>query len=173
MSMEEWTGFELSDEVLEEAAHWISVLDEIESADRIGLSKKQSELGEPVDIKREKLASFNRWLSAHPQHQQAYAEMSLLWAKSACIHEISDRLSASNVFSLSHLTQPSHSKRKQDTAISIEEFKNARLPIIQAYHQDLAPSEGNTSVSSPAWAYTLSICLIIVGLCSPIIQQVL
>jgi hypothetical protein len=170
--MEEWTGFELSDKVLEEAAHWISVLDDIESTESIGLSIKQAEAFKQSNIKREKLASFNRWLGAHPQHQQAYAEMSLLWAKSACIHEISERLCASNVFSLSSINQLSLGKRKQDTAQSIEEFKNTRLPIIQPYHQDLALIEDNGSVSSPAWAYTLSICLIIVGLCSPIIQQV-
>jgi hypothetical protein len=171
MSMEEWTGFELSDKVLEEAADWISVLDEIESTECIGFNEIQAEVYEQSNIKREKLASFNRWLGAHPQHQQAYAEMSLLWAKSACIDEISDRLCASNVFSLSPLNQLSQSRRKQDTALSIEDFKNTRLPIIQPYHQDLALNEGNTSASS-AWAYTLSICLIVVGLCSPIIQQV-
>lgn len=171
--MEEWTGFELSDEVLEEAAHWISVLDEIESTEFISVSKKHDGENKQLNIKREKLESFNQWLCAHPQHQQAYAEMSLLWAKSACIHEISDRLCASNVFALPSLNKLSNAKRKLGAGLSIEEFKNCRLPIIQPYHQDLSPNEGSTSLASPAWAYTVSICLIVVGLCSPIIQHVL
>ena len=169
--MEEWTGFELSDEVLEEAAHWISVLDDIESTKLNSLSQQGDDTNNKSNVQREKLESFNIWLSSHPQHQQAYAEMSLLWAKSACIHEISDRLLASNVFAMSSLNHLSNNKSKQSTWLSIEEFKNSRLPIIQPYHHDLPLNDNNTSQSSPAWAYALSIGLIVVGLCSPIIQQ--
>lgn len=172
MSMEEWTGFELSDEVLEEAAQWISVLDDIESTKLNSFGQQLDDANNKSNFQREKLESFNKWLSAHPQHQQAYAEMSLLWAKSACMHEISDRLCASNVFPLSSLNHLSNNKSKQGAWLSIEEFKNSRLPIIQPYHQDLTLNDDKTSQSSPAWAYALSICLIAVGLCSPFIQQI-
>lgn len=171
MSMEEWTGFELSEDVLEEAAQWISALDDFEPANFNGLNEVQVSLATQVGVKQNTVESFNQWLNADPQHQQAYAEMSLLWAKSACIHEISDRLCASNVFALLPLNQMSDAER--NAKLSIEEFKQKKLPILLPYPQSIDSVNTSSAQASPAWAYALSICLIIVGLFSPAIQQIL
>jgi hypothetical protein len=159
MSMEEWTGFELNEQVLEDAALWISKLDEIESPELSDFNQSPASLAMQTNTKQEVLESFNQWFSSNIEHQQAYAEMSLLWAKSACIHEISDRLCASNVFAFplaEHLSS------------TIKEASGA-LP----HTQILLSNEMKNPPTSPAWAYTITIGLILVGLCTPIAQQIL
>ena len=173
MSMEEWTGFELSEQVLEEAGQWISALDEIESAELNGLHHLPAGVAVQTNANQKTLESFNQWLSANPQHQQAYAEMSLLWAKSACINEISDRLCASNVFAFPQFDHLSNSAKTANALMSIEDFKQRHLPILQRYTQNLHSNDTDSTQSSPAWAYALSIGLIFVGLFSPFIQQIL
>jgi len=183
--MEEWTGFELSEEVLEEAGYWIAVLDEIEAAELESVKNastafidcEQLPAGAAMQAKSKQqiIESFNEWLSAHAQHQQAYAEMSLLWAKSACIHEISDRLNASNVFTLPKLSDFANNDNliNADESSSIDDFKHKHLPIIQPYPQNLQPSEQGNAQSSPSWAFALTIGLIVLGMASPFIYQFL
>jgi hypothetical protein len=171
--MEEWTGFELSEQVLEEAGQWISALEEIESAELNGLYHLPAGALVQTNSNQKTLESFNQWLSANPQHQQAYAEMSLLWAKSACINEISDRLCASNVFALPQFDNLSNSVKDGNAILSIEGFKQKPLPILLPYSQNSHQNESSGAQSSPAWAYMLSIGLIFVGLLSPFLQQIL
>lgn len=123
MNIEEWSGYELSELVLEEAANWIAALD----------SKTLDETGQ---------IAFYDWLQAHPSHQHAYLELSELWAKSSCIK------------SMEHLVERSQ-------VVSFPDKKIKAAPQAETLH----PS------SSPAWAYSLAIGLIFVGLSMPIIQQ--
>lgn len=171
MSMEEWTGFELSDQVLDEAAQWISALDQIESAKLSDPNRLHANSNHQTDTKT--FESFNQWLSANPQHQQAYAEMSLIWAKSACIHGMSANLCATNVFPFLAAVDGSIGAKNVNGLLPIEDFKQKHLPILQPYTHNLKPNEMNNVQSSPAWAYTLSMGLIFFGLCSPLIQQFL
>jgi ferric-dicitrate binding protein FerR (iron transport regulator) len=123
LNIEEWSGFELSEAVLEEAANWIATLD-----------------AKNVDEERQIL--FYAWLQAHPSHQHAYLELSELWAKSSCIKGMEHMVEKSKV-----LPFPSQTSRL-DTQPGIPQ-----------------PS------ASPAWAYSLAISLICVGLSLPIIQH--
>jgi ferric-dicitrate binding protein FerR (iron transport regulator) len=123
LNIEEWSGFELSELVLEEAANWIAALD----------SKTLDETGQ---------IAFYDWLQAHPSHQHAYLELSELWAKSSCIK------------SMEHLVE-----RSQVVTFPDKKIKAAPQP------------ESPQPISSPAWAYSLAIGLIFVGLSMPIIQQ--
>lgn len=123
MNIEEWSGYELSELVLEEAANWIASLD----------SKTLDENGQ---------IAFYDWLQAHPSHQNAYLEISELWAKSSCIK------------SMEHLVE-----------------KSQVVPFPDRITKSTTQSESPLPSSSPAWAYSLAIGLIFVGLSMPIIQQ--
>jgi ferric-dicitrate binding protein FerR (iron transport regulator) len=123
LNIEEWSGYELSELVLEEAANWIASLD----------SKTLDENGQ---------IAFYDWLQAHPSHQHAYLELSELWAKSSCIKSMENLVEKSQVVSFPDVITKS-----------------------------VTQSESPQPISSPAWAYSLAIGLIFVGLSMPIIQQ--
>lgn len=78
MSMEEWTGYEVSESALEQAAQWIAMLDSNNLTDTDRLN-------------------FYSWLQQHPSHQSAFLELSELWAKSACINTMSELVERSSV----------------------------------------------------------------------------
>jgi ferric-dicitrate binding protein FerR (iron transport regulator) len=123
VNIEEWSGYEVSELVLEEAANWIASLD----------SKNLDENGQ---------VAFYDWLQAHPSHQHAYLELSELWAKSSCIK------------SMEHLVE-----------------KSKVMPFPEQISKQSPQPETQQPSSSPAWAYSLAIGLIFVGLSMPIIQQ--
>lgn len=123
MNIEEWSGYEVSELVLEEAAKWIAFLD----------SKSEDE---------NRQTAFYTWLQAHPSHQHAYLELSELWAKSACIKSIEHMVEKSRVVPF-----PGQISRLSN-----------QTEILQP-------------TSSPAWAYSLAIGLIFIGLSLPIIQH--
>jgi ferric-dicitrate binding protein FerR (iron transport regulator) len=78
LNIEEWSGYEVSELVLEEAAIWIAALD-------------SNNLDESRQI------AFYEWLQAHPSHQHAYLELSELWAKSSCIKSMEHMVEKSQV----------------------------------------------------------------------------
>jgi ferric-dicitrate binding protein FerR (iron transport regulator) len=123
LNIEEWSGYEVSELVLEEAANWIAFLD----------SKSEDE---------NRQTAFYAWLQAHPCHQHAYLELSELWAKSACIK------------SMEHMVEKS----------IVVPFPG-QISRLSIQKEILQPT------SSPAWAYSLAIGLIFVGLSLPIIQH--
>ena len=87
MNIEEWSGYEVSELVLEEAANWIASLD-------------SNSLDDNQQI------TFYTWLQEHPSHQHAYLELSELWAKSSCINSMEHMVEKSKV-----LTFPSQIPR--------------------------------------------------------------
>lgn len=123
MNIEEWSGYEVSDVVLEQAATWIAVLD-------------SKNLDENQQI------AFYTWLQDHHSHQHAYLELSELWAKSSCIKSMQDLVEKSKV-----------------------------LPFPDQKTGSIISPEITQPAASPAWAYSLTIGLIFVGLSLPIIQQ--
>ncbi|WP_339719645.1 DUF4880 domain-containing protein [uncultured Paraglaciecola sp.] len=123
MNIEEWSGYEVSEGVLEDAANWIALLD----------SNTLDEKGQ---------IAFYEWLQAQPAHQHAYLELSEMWAKSSCLK------------SMEHLVEKSQ----------VLSFPN-QLSKHDSEPETLPPS------SSPAWAYSLALGLIFVGLSMPLIQQ--
>lgn len=81
MNIEEWSGYEVSNEVLEQAATWIAVLD----------NSQGSEATEDMHT------VFFDWLQQDPSHQQAYFELSEIWARSACTKSMHDMIDKSVV----------------------------------------------------------------------------
>jgi ferric-dicitrate binding protein FerR (iron transport regulator) len=125
LNIEEWSGYEVSEGVLEQAANWLAVLD-----------------SENLDNNQQ--IAFYDWLQQQASHQQAYLELSELWAKSSCIKSMEHLVETSKV-----LPFPSHLPRP--------EFQT-NIP---------------QTTASPAWAYSLTIGLILVGLSLPIVQNII
>lgn len=132
MNIEEWSGYEVSNEVLEKAASWIATLD----------NSQGSEATEDTHT------LFFDWLQADPAHQQAYFELSEIWARSACTKSMYDMI---------------------DKSVVLPFPKQENTPSPGSL---LEPSfEGHSGSSS--WAYTLTIGLIFCGLLIPAIQSLL
>jgi ferric-dicitrate binding protein FerR (iron transport regulator) len=81
LNIEEWSGYELSSEVLEQAASWIAVLDN----------------GEDSGATEDMHTAFFDWLQKDPSHQQAYFELSEIWARTACTKSMCDMIDKSVV----------------------------------------------------------------------------
>lgn len=127
MNIEEWSGYEVSNEVLQQAASWITVLDNKETVN--------------ADVH----SQFFTWLQATPEHQQAYFELSEMWAKSACTKSMFDMLETSTVIAFEN--QP-----EQTSAVPSS-----------------VPNRVEQS-ASPAWTYVMSIGLIFCGMLVPVVQ---
>lgn len=138
MNIEEWSGYEVSNEALEQAASWIAMLDAPQT-DSLPLS---------TGAKEDTHTLFFDWLQADPSHQQAYFELSEIWARSACTKSMSNMIDKSVV-----------------------------LPFPKAVDAPpqglLIESNFGRENASPSWAYTVSIGLIICGLFLPAIQSLL
>jgi ferric-dicitrate binding protein FerR (iron transport regulator) len=121
MKVEEWTGYEVSEEVLKQAANWIAVLDS-------------------NTLESEQQQEFLSWLQLYPSHQQAYIELSELWAKSSCIQRMSDMIERSSVIDF---PSPAHHMQSD--------------------------SPKSELAGAPAWVSMVTIGLIFLGLSLPIL----
>jgi hypothetical protein len=135
LNIEEWSGYEVSNEVLEQAALWIAALD----SNQVQGSTEMSGANEDIHTR------FFDWLQADPSHQQAYFELSELWARAACTKSMSDMIEKSVV-----LPFPTH-------------------PDSPPHDLLLEPTFGEQTASS-SWAYTLAIGIIFCGLAVPALQ---
>lgn len=143
MSFEEWTGYDLNQNTLDEAAEWLLRLDAIEN-------DKSSQL------ESEQMLAFYEWLESDPSHQQAYYELSELWAKSACIKEAEQLLHTSKVLKF----PIAHTINKKNNLLSDDS-----LPVFW--------SSAKPGDAAPAKYYKASIALIIFGLFLPFFQSLI
>ena len=144
MNIEEWSGYEVSNEVLTQAASWIALLDDPDNLQPNDQSLCQSTLDEVQmsGATKDVHTRFFDWLQADPSHQQAYFELSEMWARTACTKSMSNMIENSVV-----------------------------LPFPSA--SDPSPVEPNFSeqAASSSWAYSLTIGIILCGLMVPAIQS--
>lgn len=144
MSFEEWAGYDLSQATLDEAAKWLVRLDALESK-------------EPSSTENKHMLDFYEWLEQDPSHQQAYYELSELWAKSACIKGAGHLLHTSTVLNFSvNDTLNDKPNLLDDTS----------LPMFSVSPQV-------SSAAAPATYYKASIALILFGLFLPFFQSLL
>lgn len=102
MSLDEWLGIGIPDEVVDEAIAWVAKLD-----------------GETIEAD-EKFAFFV-WLDAAPEHQWAYEEISEAWSKLRGLQAVKDSLVRSEVVYLEqtiHVAEVSNSVSKAYTVMS-------------------------------------------------------
>jgi hypothetical protein len=140
LNIEEWSGYEVSNEVLEQAASWIAVLDNSQIS---GTSEDTHTV-------------FFDWLQKDPSHQQAYFELSEIWARSACTKSMYDMIDKSVV-----LPFPTQTNNPSEGLLVEPSFAGPSFA---------GPSFAEHSGTS-SWAYTLAIGLIFCGLFIPAIQS--
>lgn len=169
MSMEEWTGYEIGPEELEQAAYWIIKLDQLDLPETSSFAADSicDEFAVCDDNAHYKGAAsavrtdFDQWLKAKPEHQQAYAEVSLIWAKSACINEVKEKFLRSNVLKFS--TTPNISLPLQLDNITL--FKQtSNLPT---------PSANCNLSQKSSLLHVISLVLIVIGFATPILQSII
>ena|GEM_PF-5921705 len=155
MNIEQWSGYEVSSEVLEQAASWIAMLDSSQDKDFTQVENAAQTLRNHQALDSNQLFSagedihthFFDWLQADPSHQQAYFELSEMWARSACAKSMSNIIDKSVV-----LPFPSQSDIPPKTLFTEASF--------------------GEQTASPSWAYPLTIGLILCGLLVPAIQSI-
>ncbi|MFT5813175.1 MAG: hypothetical protein ACI9VT_000915 [Psychroserpens sp.] len=84
MSLEEWVGVGIPDEIVEQAISWVTLLDS-------------------DDATLEQQVEFYQWLEADSIHQWAFEELSEFWAKSQMTKEHIALLDDSSVTNLNKL----------------------------------------------------------------------
>lgn len=154
MNIEQWSGYEVSSEVLEQAASWIAMLDTTQDKDFTQCENAAQTLRNHQALDSNQLFSagedmhtrFFDWLQADPSHQQAYFELSEIWARSACSKSMSSIIDKSVV--LPFPTPSDIPSKILFTEASVGE-----------------------QTASPSWAYPLTIGLILCGLLGPAIQS--
>ncbi len=143
MNIEEWSGYEVSNEVLTQAASWIALLDNPDNGQRDEQMGYQSavEQTQLSGASQDAHTRFFDWLQADPSHQQAYFELSEMWARTACTKSMADMIENSVVLPFPSVTEP--------------------LPAEASFAEQ---------TTSSAWAYPLTIGIILCGLMVPAIQ---
>jgi ferric-dicitrate binding protein FerR (iron transport regulator) len=88
MSFDEWVGFEIPDEISDQAAQWIARLDSDKISD--------------TDYKE-----FSKWLDSDPINRHAFEELSEMWARLETLGEHRDLLEESKVLEFPGSSTPS------------------------------------------------------------------
>lgn len=91
MSLDEWLGIGLPDEIVDEAIVWVAKLD----GDTLNDEEKQA---------------FFVWLDAEPEHQWAYEEISEAWSKLKGLQAVKDSLVRSEVVYFKAPQQDEHAQ---------------------------------------------------------------
>jgi ferric-dicitrate binding protein FerR (iron transport regulator) len=125
MNIDDWTGTQISDEIIEQAAQWVALLDNDSNPRNLASSP-----------------SFNEWLSQDPLHQVAFAQMSEIWAKTACLKHVEHLIDSSCVIAF-----PSTQTNRQQDVITTPLLKEQRV-----------------EVAAPPWAYHFAIAMITLGI---------
>lgn len=156
MRIDEWAGIEVSEIVLQEAAQWIAELDN--SANRAPLEVDEASYAANLALYEKKSTArqlaFYDWLGRDPSHQQAYAELSEIWAKTACIKSMAAAIKTSKVIEM-----------------PVNAAKPFEIPLFP--NGKRASSSYEPTSFAPAWAYSASMVLILVGMLVPAFQSLL
>jgi len=135
MNLHEWLGADIPPEVIQQAVEWIAVLDDVEH--QAGATKEK--------------ADFYQWLAAAPVHQEAFAELSELWARTACLNSLIDKIDTSVVIPF----------QREKHNHSAEPFPPQPL---------LADPMMCSSTFSPSWLYGVTLLTIGIGFITPFLM---
>ena len=85
MSIDEWVGFEIPEEISDQAAQWIARLDS-------------------DSLNDEDYEQFSIWLEQDPVHRSAFEELSEMWARIGTLGEYKHQIHESKVLNFPHST---------------------------------------------------------------------
>ena len=150
MNLNEWTGTEYPEQIVEQATSWLGFLDGFVDTNSLKGEDSTSEILEQSmnKLNLTKRLEFFEWLGRDPRHQYIFADCCELWAKTSCLHSLKATLSYSNVLPLPK--------------------RNRKRPTLQI--SSLVGESYINSQQAPVWAYNLVIGLIVVGLSLPIVS---
>lgn len=135
MNIHEWLGEDIPPEIIQQSVEWIATLDDLDA-------KPDAE---------KKRADFYVWLGQNPLHQQAFAELSEIWAKTACLESLKSKIDASQVISF-----PGMGNNKD---------QGSHWPN----HPLLADPMMCSNTFAPSWLYGVTLVTIVLGLFLPVI----
>lgn len=127
MNIHEWLGEDISPKALDQAVDWIAILDAKVNDEEFS----------------EQQAKFYQWLGQAPVNQYAFAELSEIWAKTACLDKLKSTIETSKVIDFPQAEQNSNGIWPEQ-------------PL-------LADSMICSSSSSPAWLYEITLATITLG----------
>ena len=146
MNIDDWTGTQIGEDVIEQAAQWVAALD-ADNTQELKVTFKAHGLGE-VDTQQ----AFYTWLSQDPVHQMAFVQVSEIWAKTACLKHAEHLLEPSMV--LSFPSRVSHQLSAENNLHSSFNTNLSDPPLLQERYDEAA---------SPAWVYYAVIGMISLG----------
>lgn len=148
MNVNEWTGTEYPQEIVEQAINWLGFLDSFVDTRMLEGKDSTSEVLEQSlnKLNHAKRLEFFEWLGSDPRHQYIFSDCCEMWAKTSCLQSLQTSLNQSNVLKLPN------KQRSRNLYIS-----------------NLVGESYTQSHQSPVWAYNLVISLIVIGLALPII----
>lgn len=130
MNIHEWQGDEIPPDVIQQAVIWIAMLDGLEEDAKDTDKRKQ----------------FYCWLNEDPIHQQAFAELSEIWAKIACLEVVREKIDVSQVLSFPH-------------------NDNRAAPKAHQFEQPILSDElSSPATYSPDWLYKTTLAVVVFGL---------
>ena len=142
MNIHEWMGEELPTNVLNQTVEWIARLDALEG--------QGSSPGENLNkLDNATRAEFFEWLGADASHQQAFVDISEIWAKSACL--TSFKRAVQNAHVIPFPTQP-----LQQKDFDVNQPLLADCPMQPVAH-------------APAWLYSVTLAIISIGAVVPFV----
>jgi len=110
VSLEEWVGVGIPDEIVEQAISWVTLLDSDEAT-------------------LEQQVEFYQWLEADSIHQWAFEELSEFWAKSQLSKEHISLLEEDSITVLHELTSVATNKQTISTC-PIYEISSLALIVL-------------------------------------------
>lgn len=143
MNVNEWTGFDYPEELVEQAAGWLGFLDGHLDAGELNESFDILEKGVQY-LPHDKKLEFFAWLGEDPRHQHVFVDCCELWAKTSCLETLKSNIVADNILVFPKQNQTS-------------------FPLQSVFND--SPSSSHTA---PVWAYNLVIGLIVFGMSIPL-----
>jgi ferric-dicitrate binding protein FerR (iron transport regulator) len=111
VSLEEWVGVGIPDEIVEQAIAWVTLLDS-------------------DDATLEQQVEFYRWLETDSIHQWAFEELSEFWAKSQLSKEHIALLDEDSITNLNELTSVTNQNDRPISTYPIYEITSLALVVV-------------------------------------------
>jgi hypothetical protein len=159
MSIDEWLGFGVPEEILEQATEWLALLDSNQVTDK-------------------QRVAFFAWLAADPLHAIAFEELSELWARTSVIKNFQQLIVESKVLAFTRHGQSGSALPViglQQAGMLPAGFPSANIGMsppsnVVQLNANPANSVNYTSAQTSTWLPWLSVAIIAIGLVLPFIN---
>jgi hypothetical protein len=159
MSIDEWLGFGVPEEILEQATQWLALLDSNQVTDQ-------------------QRADFFAWLAADPLHAIAFEELSELWARTSVIKNFQQLIEESKVLAFTRHGKsgaPLPALGLQQNNILAAGLSSTNLSValpsnVVQINANPANSAAHANDQAGSWLPWLSVAIIAIGLALPFLN---